>query len=192
MPDRLPDFEPQTLWQSQPREHDPMTIAAIHEKARVFQTRIRRRNLIEYVACLVAIAGYAPTLLQRGNWMMQAGAGLVIAGVVFIAWQLHLRASAAALPDGREALIDFHRRELTRQRDALRSIAVWYIAPVVPGFALLTLGMWFRVPPSHRSVEADHLAIALMGVIAALVFLVIWLLNQRGAERLQRRIDELD
>src|SRR5476649_1432122 len=132
MPGKPPDFEPQTLWQSQPREYDPMTIAAIHEKAHVFQSKVRRRNLIEYIACVVGIAGYAPALFQRNNWMMQAGAAMIIAAIVFIAWQLHRRASAAALPVSSDTLIDFHRRELIRQRDALRSIAVWYIGPIVP------------------------------------------------------------
>ncbi len=95
------------------------------------------------------------------------------------------------MPVSGEALIDFHRGELTRQRDALRSVAVWYLAPFFPGVILLFLGRWFQAHASHRPVGLDHLIIVLCGVIIALFWLVVWLLNQRVAERLQRRIDEL-
>ncbi len=191
MPGKPPDFEPQALWQSQSTEHDPMTIAAIHEKARVFQTRIRRRNLIEYIASIVVIAGFTPALLHPGSWMMQAGAGLIMIATVFVVWQLHRRGSAAALPDSGDALIDFHRRELVRQRDMLRAVAVWYLGPFVPGMALTMLGRWFQAHAQHRPVGLDHLIILLSGGIVSLMLLGIWLLNQWGARRLQKRIDEL-
>ena len=191
MPGKPPEFEPQTLWQSQPTENDPMTVAAIHEKARLFQTRIRRRNLREYIACVAAIALFIPALFTRGSWMMQAGGGVTIAAIVFVAWQLHRRGSAAPLPVSGEALIDFHRRELIRQRDAARSVAIWYLGPFVPGMALMILGRWFQAHAPHRSVGADHLVIVLSCVIMALILLVVWLFNQWGAERLQKRIDEL-
>lgn len=191
MPDKSSDFEPKTLWQNQPTEHDPMTVAAIHEKARAFQAKVRRRNLFEYIACVVTIALFTPALFARGSWMMQAGGGLTIAAIVFVAWQLHLRGSAAALPASGEALIDFHRRELIRQRDATRSIAVWYLAPFAPGFVLFFLARWLQLHAPHRPVGLDHLIIVLCAIITALACLVAWLINQRGADRLQRRIDEL-
>ena len=185
------DFDPQTLWQSQPREYDPMTLAEIREKARKFQAKLRRRNTIEYVACVVVILLFLPGLLHSGSWMMQAGCGLNMAAAVFVGWQLHVRGSARAAPDGDHAMVDFHRRELIRQRDALRSVGVWYLAPMIPGMVLLMLGRWFQSHAPGRSIAVDHLAIALSGAIAALVFSGIWLLNQRGADRLQRLIEEL-
>jgi hypothetical protein len=191
MPDEPPTFDPQKLWQSQATEYTPMTLAQIHQKARTFQARVRRRNIIEYVACVVVIAGFMPALLHRGSWMMQVGAAWIMAATVFIAWQLHRRASGRAVPDGGQAVVDFHRRELIRQRDAVRSVGFWYLAPFAPGMALLLAGRWFQSHATHRSLALDHLIIALVGIIAALVFVVIWLLNQRGADRLQRQIEEL-
>lgn len=191
MPDEPPIFDPQKLWQSQATEHTPMTIAQIHQKARTFQAKVRRRNIIEYVACVVVIAGFMPALLHRGSWMMQAGAAWIMAATVFIAWQLHRRASGRAVPDGGQAVVDFHRRELMRQRDAVRSVGFWYLAPFAPGMVLLLAGRWFQSHATHRPLALDHLIIGLVGVIAVLVFVVIWLLNQRGADRLQRQIEEL-
>jgi hypothetical protein len=191
MPGEPSDLDPQELWQSQAAEYDPMTLAAIHEKARAFQARIRRRNAIEYVASAVVILGFLPAVLYRGSWMMQAGGALIIAATVFIAWQLHRRGSARTVPEGGESLVNFHRTELIRQRDAVGSVARWYLAPMVPGMALLLLGRWFQSHATRWSLGADHFIILLVALIAGLVFLVVWLLNQRAAERLQRRIDEL-
>jgi hypothetical protein len=191
MPGEPSDLDPQKLWQSQATEYDPMTLAAIHEKARTFQARIRRRNAIEYIASAVVILGFVPALLHRGSWMMQAGSALTIAATLFIVWQLHQRASARTVPEAGQSLVGFYRAELIRQRDAVRSVGVWYLAPFVPGVALLLLGRWFQSHAAGRPIGADHAIILLSAVVVALVFLVIWLLNQRAADRLQRRIDEL-
>ena len=190
MPGRPSDLEPQTLWQSQPVEHDPMTVAAIHQKAQVFQARIRRRNRREYIAAGVVIVGFAPALFS-GDWMMRAGAALIMAGTAFIVWQLHGRASASAVPPVGDTLVDFHRQELIRQRDALGSIAVWYLGPLVPGMALFMAGAWFMPAAPYHTLRQHHIGVIVTVALQVLIFLGIWLLNQWGARRLQRRIDEL-
>jgi hypothetical protein len=183
--------DPQTLWRSQATEHAPMTLAQIHDKAKAFQARIRRRNVVEYVACVVVIAGFTPVLLIRDSWMMQVGALLIMTATAFVASQLHQRGSAQRVPDGGAALIASYRQELIRQRDALRSVGVWYLAPFLPGLGLLMLGRWFQWHASGRSLGLDHLIIALSEGIVVLVFVVLWLVNQRAANRIQKRIDEL-
>lgn len=184
----------QRLWQSQPTEYDPMTLAQIHHEAERLQARVRRRNLIEYAAGAVAMLFFLPVMVVGHGWMMRAGAGLVIAGMLFIFWRLSrvgpARSPVPSAAGAGAALVDFQRDELIRQRDALRGVGTWYLAPVLPGFALLLLGRWFGAPAAHRTVANDHLIIGLAGAISALVLLVIWLLNQRGADRLQKKIDE--
>jgi uncharacterized membrane protein len=191
MPSEPANLDPQELWQSQTPEYDPMTIAAVHDKARSFQARVWRRNAIEYCGGAIAIVGFLPVVFRSGSWMIQAGAALIIAAIVFVVWQLHRRTSAKGVPEAGEPLVGFYRAELIRQRDALRSIGVWYLAPAVPGMALMLLGRWFQSHAAGRSLADDHFIIALVSVAIALFFLVVWLVNQRGAERLQRRIDEL-
>jgi hypothetical protein len=77
----------------------------------------------------------------------------------------------------------------TAQRDALRSVG--YLAPFLPGMALLLAGRWFQSHATRRSLGADHLIIALTGLMVIVVFVGVWLLNQRGARQLQRRIEDL-
>jgi hypothetical protein len=185
------DFDPQTLWQSQQKEHDAMTLADIHAKARKFEARIQRRNAIEYVACGIVLVAVTPVLLNHLGWMMQGGAALIMLATLFVAWQLHRRASIEATPKLGEALTDAYRRQLIRQRDALRTVGAWYIGPMIPGMALLIAGRWFQAHTPGRSIAADHLIIAGAAVVIALVFAAIWLINLRGAKQLQQRIDEL-
>jgi hypothetical protein len=182
---------PQKLWQSQTPEDDPMTLAAIHEKARTFQARIRRRNASEYFACAIVILGFLPAVRNRESWMMQAGGALSILAALFVAWQLHRRASAKTVPELGEPLVGAYRAELVRQRDALGSVGVWYIGPFIPGMVLLLLGRWFQSHVSGRSIGADHAAIAAGAAVVVVVFLGVWFINKLGAKRLQGRIDEL-
>jgi hypothetical protein len=183
-------FDPQTLWQAQEKEYDPMTLAQIHQTAGAFERRIRRRNTIEYVGCVVVIAGFMPMLLHRGSWMMQLSAALTMAAAVFVSWQLHRRGSAQPIPQG-DALIPTYRQELIRQRDALRSVFVWYLGPFIPGLALMTAGRWFQAHVPGRPLELDRLIIGLCVMIIVLAFGMVWLYHQRNADKLQKRIDEL-
>jgi hypothetical protein len=183
-------FDPQTLWQAQEKEYDPMTLAQIHQTAGTFQAKIRRRNAIEYAASVFVIAAFAPMLLHRGGWMMQAAAALIMAATVIVAWQLHRRGSAQPIPQG-DALIPAYKRELIRQRDALRSVLVWYLGPFIPGLALMTAGRWFQAHAPGRPLAVDHLIIGLCVAIIVLAFGMVWLYHQRNADRLQKRIDEL-
>jgi hypothetical protein len=185
------DLDPQGLWRSQNKEYDPMTLADIHTKARAFDSRVQRRNAIEYIACGVVIVGFAPMLLHGPNWMMQAGAALIMLGTVFVAWQLHGRGSVDASVEPGETLVDAYRRQLIRQRDAIRSVGSWYLAPFAPGMTLLLIGMWFRAPKPGVPIERAHMGVMIASAINIALFVCIWLLNLRGAKLLQKRIDDL-
>ena len=89
-------------------------------------------------------------------------------------------------------LVEFHRRQLVRQRDLMKSALLWSIAPFIPGVVLITLGRWFQFHAPWRSLAWDHEVIILAAVIMALGFGVIWLVNVLAATKLQRKIDELD
>ena len=191
MPTDPAGLDPQAIWQSQTTEHAPTSLAALHEQARSFRRRIGRRNAVETAAGAAVILGFLPVLFHRGSWMMQAGGGLVIAATVFVLWQLHRRGASGPAPDAGAPLIDHYRAELARQRDALGSVGAWYLGPFVPGMALLLAGRWFQAHAAHRSLAADHLMIAVVGLVVAGVFLGVLRLNRLGAQRLQRRIDDL-
>jgi Flp pilus assembly protein TadB len=98
-------------------------------------------------------------------------------------WQLHRRARARPLPEALAgSLMEFHRAELARQRDALRSVWRWYIGPLVPGLVLFLCG---------RQIENGSWQPAAFAIVALLLAGVV-VLNLHAARRLQRQIDKLD
>ncbi len=182
-----------TLWRDQPTEDHPMTLDNIRKNANVFQTQIRRRNQREIVAAMVVLLVFGFYAWTLPGWMIKTGSLLVMLGKLCIVWQLRRRASAASLPESSGmALLDFHRQELLRQRNAAKSVARWYIAPLIPGVVMMTLGRYFQFHAPDRTLAWDHQIVILCSVIVALIFAIVWLLNAWAAERLQRRIDELD
>jgi hypothetical protein len=185
------DLDPQQLWQSQQKEYDPVSLAEIHAKARAFDGKIQRRNAIEYVACGAVIVGFAQALLHGQNWLIRAGAAWFMLAAVFVAWQLHRRGSTDSASPSGETLVDGYRRQLIRQRDAIRTVGVWYIGPMIPGFLLMMPGFWLQAPRHGQTLAQHHAALLVTYAIVVLLIVGIWLLNLHGAKRLQKRIDEL-
>ena len=110
-----------------------------------------------------------------------------VAAVTFIVYHLHRYGSARVMPAemGLTNCLQFHRAELERQRDLLRSVWKWYLAPLVPGMLLVYVGSALARP--------EHASRALLGLAGTVaVFVLIGDLNRRVANRLQARIDALE
>lgn len=178
------------MWRAAPAAAPaPLQEAELAKRARSFQRRIARRNFLEYAAALLVCAGFIFYLWEFPDPLMRAGSLLSILGTLVVVWQLRKRASSRPLPGAGSALPsrDFHRAELVRQRDALRSVWLWYVAPLVPGMLVFRWGVNTNPDPSlpfARGWAAD-------ASIAAVILVVI-LLNLYGARKLQRQIDLLD
>ncbi|MEO8113051.1 MAG: hypothetical protein ABI655_01635 [Phenylobacterium sp.] len=181
-----PKDDLKALWRDQQTEMQPMSLELIH--ARGFQSGIKRRNLIEDVASVIVVAAFSWYVFALPSPVLKLASVLVIAGVLVVVRQLHRRGSALPLPPGASAAdsLAFHRAQLVRQRDAVRTVWLWYLAPLVPGMALFQLGIILGPPKAP-------LAAALISVALTLAaFALVLILNRRAARRLQRAIDDLD
>lgn len=192
----------QHIWQNQPSESLRVSVDDLRYRMSEFERKIAWRNIREYIAgslviVVVAFSFYDwkfPTLLLR------IGSGLTIAGVLYMMYQLHRKASVRPAPAdmGLHSCIDFQRGELERQRDALRSVFSWYLLPFVPGLCTYLLGLFLstmRLLHDTRQPDRTGIALVLFGVILAIVlavFFAVWRLNQWAANKLQAQIDELD
>lgn len=181
-----PPGDIKALWRGQQMEESPVTLDNVHEHAQDFQSKIRNRNVREYIVGALGAAAFGFIAWFFPGWMLKTGSVLNILAVLFIASQLHRRAGARSLPDGAATtILDFHRGELVRQKDALRSAGFWYVMPYVPGSALMILGSYFQLRTDRRA--------AVLGAVAlALWLLVVWLITALMSERLERKIDRLD
>jgi uncharacterized membrane protein YdcZ (DUF606 family) len=179
----LPD-DIRNVWQNQPLENRPMPIDEVRSKAQQFEKRVSRRNLREYIGGAIGIAIFTFYVFKFPSPMARTGSLLIIAGLVVIMIQIYKRASPGRLPVdlALTASLEFHRRELVRQRDLLRSVWWWYLGPLVPGLVVFVAGI---APP--RGAAAVINAVPFFCILG----LVIWL-NHRAALRLDRQIAELE
>ena len=175
-----------SLWQNHSVEPVQMSLEEIRQKAERFQRRIRRRNLREYVAAAFVFAGSGYVIWRFPG--LRLAVGLLLAGTIYVLYQLHTRGAAKTVPASLalDTCLEFHRRELERQRDLSRDVLKWYLLPFVPGLLAAV-----AVPALHSPPEKWIRALPFILLWAAM-FYAVWRLNKRGADKLQRRIDELN
>ncbi len=184
--------DPIEIWQSQNVEPITMPIEQLRSKAMKFESHIRSRNLRETAIAVALI----PLFLLFLRWfpapLAQIGSWLNIAGLVYVIYRLNGPAAAATVPAdaGWENCIAFHRRELVRHRDLLRTVLRWYLGPLIPGVVVFTIGTIApKVRPGH---PLDWWRAAPALVLLAVWYWIVVRLNNRAADCLQRQIDELD
>jgi hypothetical protein len=194
-----PEDELAGLWQDQKLEGKKMALEAIRKKTGKFERAIRNRNLMEYAAAALVVAGFSRTILHAENNFVRAGSVLVVAAAIYVVYALYTRGSSQHLPGdaARMTLVQFHRSSLERQRNLLEDIWRWYILPFVPGLLLNMVGFAARdgaLLNPHRTLEqARHgLNIAAFTLFMFGFFFLVAALNKRAARKLQRKINELD
>jgi hypothetical protein len=176
-----------TIWKSQETEDAPMSLEDIRAQAGKLHSRVRRRNITELAASAVAVAVFGFYIWFFPDPVMRAGSVLVILGTLYVCWQLLVRGRTNALPGDEAAASwsEYYRRELVRQRDALKDVWKWYLGPLVPGLAVFLAGMALSMP--HRVLGG----IGVVAAIGTVVFVAVGLLNHWGARQLQKKIDRL-
>lgn len=183
-----------SLWQSMPTTPVVITAEEMRARAKKFERKVRRRNLVEYIAAafIVVVFGWYATFPEPATPLWPIANVMIIAGVLVVVWNLHRLAKANTPPPGASAasLIDFQRAEYTRQRDALKTVWLWYIGPMVPGLVVWFIAAGSGMP--HLTPMRALLGLGGAAFAAVLVFGFIILLNLIGAARLQRMIDDLD
>ncbi|MGO9009918.1 MAG: hypothetical protein ACLQPN_07430 [Bryobacteraceae bacterium] len=185
-----PQNELGEAWRNQPGENITMSLEEIRRRAGKFQRRVWWRNAREYVAVAIVVLIFGFYLKWYPNPVARAGSVMIIAGALYVAYELHRRASSEAMPEGSEfePCLGFHRRALERQRDALANVWSWYLGPIIPGLAVFLAGTGVAAPiPLFYGVLVTAVRAAVVGVI----FWLVAKLNHRAARKLQAQIDEL-
>jgi len=184
--DAFSDGDLQALWQSQTLDTRAISLEEVRAKARRFERTVVRRNLREYVAAAIVVAGYGWIMWLGPSSTIRAGAGMVIVGTIFIVYRLRTRGAALSLPAdlGLKSALDFHCVELVRQRDLLRSVWLWYLLPIVPGMLVAQIGRVLEHPERLQQV-------IVIGVVIVAGAAGVQELNRRAAVRIQERIDRL-
>jgi hypothetical protein len=166
-----------------------MSVEELRRRAGKFERTIYWRNVREYAASLLAVGLLSYFFATTQDVLSRVSFGLFITAMLWIVVQLHLKGSSKKLPGGVDTLsgLRFYRAELERQLEVVRSAWSWYLAPLVPGFVVYTIGRAIKVPRL-----ASWVGLALLDLGAAALFVCIWGLNKKAARCLQRMIEELN
>lgn len=185
----MTDDDLRTAWKEQPMNTNPPTLDQVRAGAERLHRRVARRNALELAACVLVIGVFAYYLWAFPSPLMRLGSGLAIAGTLVVAWQLKRRAANRPLPTalGDQPWLRYRREQLVRQRDALRSAWLWYVAPFIPGVVVFRWGVETQLPP-----DAPFARGWMANLSIALVFVGVALWNRHAARRLQQHIDRLD
>ena len=180
--------EAQQIWQSQPVEGTKMSVEAIRLRAGKFERKISRRNLRESFASVIVMVFFSYNLITSHEILFQITWGLFIAGMIWVVLVLNLKGNPKTLPAvmGSSSSLEFFRSELERQRDLIKNVWTWYLAPLVPGYVALNLAWAFGLP--HH---IGWIKMLLLDAFFVAIFVGVWTLNQYGARCLQRSIDSL-
>lgn len=184
-----PNNSVQQIWQSQPVAVTKMSLTEIRRRADKFERRVWWRNAREYVAGLIGVALWGSFFLKTHELPFRVAYGLFIAGIIWILIQLHRKASARSVPLEADTAtsLRLYRAELERQRDVLKNVWLWYLAPLVPAFVVFT-----GVDAVAHPDPMKWAKLALLDVLTAVIFFATWKLNRGAAKRLQRMIDKLN
>ncbi|KRA83755.1 hypothetical protein [Altererythrobacter sp. Root672] len=188
-----PDDDAKLAWQNSVEIGGALPLDEVRAGADKFYRFVRRRNLIEYVACAVAIVAFSAYVVFLPHVLQKIGSAMIVVGTVFAAWQLHRRASAVPPESaGTMPILLFSRAQLVRHRDALRSIFWWYILPFLPGLFVMSLGgRAVRISKTGETATVGWQELVSL-TIAAVILGGLWWWNQRHAAKLQRHIDDID
>jgi hypothetical protein len=185
------------IWQNQPMEDNEMiNLSEIRARAESFKVGVRWRNLSLYAYSIanIAITAWLISTGQHKPYMRYAAPGLlIVVAHLFVIWQLWWRTSMRAMPAdlmGRAAL-DYLRHQLERQRDALSSAWLWYIAPFMPG---LIWELWLRANfhPASVPTGADHALVLYLGLSGLFFWTTVGFAFSWGAARLDVRLERLN
>ena len=176
------------LWKEQEVEVMRFSVDEIRGRADAFRRKIQRRNIREYLGAAFVVLVCSWNFVRVTSMVPRISFALMTAGTLYVAYRLYKAGSARETPAemGYTTGLDYYRGELERQRDLLRGVWSWYLAPLIPGLALLIGWSLLSAPSGRRWYVVAYM------VAAAALFWGIAYINKRAAQRLDRRIVELN
>ena len=179
-------------WQREGSAAPLPSIAELRDRADAFRRKIKRRNLIEYIAGGLSMIVFAFVAVVVPAPGMRIALMALMIGLIIVMWQLHKRTAPLTPPEhgGQYSVLEYQSRELTRQRDALNTVFLWYLLPIIPGMVLFYSLPLFD-PDFAGQSEVIWRVLRKIG-FASLFFGVVYWLNKRAAGKLQRKLDDIE
>ena len=160
-----PEDQLKALWQGQQTEQVPMSVEAIRARAGAHHDRLRRFYLLASAIWAGETVFFAVAAWTARNDTIRLGDLIMIPALGWMIWRSRDR-WPSALPDDRASaavLIDFHRRELLRQRFRLSAMAIT-LAPTLLAMAVMGVGMHSPEDPETLAEWAPLIALTALWI----------------------------
>jgi hypothetical protein len=132
------------LLPSEKRQEFIEFIARTCRKVERLEASVVRRDVVESAIALLCCAIFGAMFLYLKHPVARSGAALVALGCLYVIFQLHRARSGPRKSEWDDSVRDFCEKELERlesQVRLLRSVAWWYICPLVLGANLVVFGV---------------------------------------------------
>lgn len=192
MSDERDDDLLRDIWKEQKMQVQTPDIDDLRGRGQRLEAWSTWRNRIEYIAGGIAIVllGAAGTVALAdattfGSIVSGIGHLAVAVALLWVLARLNQRQRAARVTAPGTPILTHLRARLAAERDMLRGAWAWYVAPLVPGFALIYGGIALEPEPNWWVFWPGTL------FTTAVVLWIAWL-NRRAAGRLDEEISRLD
>jgi len=174
-------------WQSMTDTAPAVSLQYVRHRMSMLESQARRRNAAEYFGAVVGFAVLVWSFFDVQNTLFRIALVTLALGVTYSLFRWYRAGSVKSLegPVGIGDGLVAYRNELERQHAARHDNWRWYIAPSLPGTALLLVALFLMGPG-----RLGPFVIAIL-FISAWIGSIMWM-NARSAARLQREIDALD
>ena len=178
----MSDLDLKELWYSEPEKAPPtMNVAEVQSKASAFETKIKRRNILEWLACVVVVGLHAHDAFDSANALILTGNLIVVFAGLFITMVLWRKGRVSLDADPALDSVGFmhaHANSLDAQAKLLARVPLWYLSPIAIGLGFLFAGRY----PSDGQPSMGWL---LTVTFVALVFVGIAWMNLRAARKMR-------
>jgi hypothetical protein len=145
----------------------------INNKMLSLEKEIKSRDRLEIIASIILIVVFGYYFIASSSLWIKIGSATIILAAIYISYTLKAnqikRINESESLD--HSLGDHLRQELERverQKKLSKTVAWWYIAPIVTGLFFITLG--FKQDPLFKTIY--------MGFVL-LIAVVVWKFNQK-------------
>lgn len=159
-------------------------VMSLRRDSTAFNMTINRRNQIEVFAAGLVVAIFGVRAMASGNTLEIVGSWLIVAGAIVVAGVMLARGHTPTSEPAHStrAFLEQRREELAYQARLLRWVPVWYVGPLLPGLAVLSVDAWF-------TYDAIMRYLGLFVLPSVVVISVVIGLNLKAARDLQSQAD---
>ena len=173
-------------WRSQDTADVRVAPDEIRRRILEMETRARRSTYDLYAAVILTSMTIVALAASAPHWVQSAGGALLIAGLAFLAHEVHRsRRTAPSAQDGSAAALDYHRALLRHQLEFHRKRLWLRVLTLAPGGIVFFIGLALARPALAPIawLQLATFAVAVMAIVPA---------NRRAAARYEREIAALE